>query len=308
MYKIIVIGAVQSTLVTLKKLIEYKFKIQGVLGHEPIKADKVSKLVNLKDVCVDYGIDYRPFHKINDEEHIKWAIEKQPDIIFAVGFSQLLSNVWLSMPKLGCVGFHPTQLPKGRGRAPITWMILEQENGAANFFLMGEGADDGPIFIQEPFEVTEDDDVNSVLNKILFSIEVALDKWLPKLKLGVWEAIEQDHSKASWYEKRSIEDGHINWAQPADEINRLIKATTYPHPGAYTYLRGCKVIILNSTLEKDLNVKGVVGRILRIDQKKGYLIQCGTGLIWVKNLICEENLKFTIGTKLGLSLDDFLTR
>lgn len=306
MYRIIVIGAVKSTLVTLQKLIAHGFNIQGVLGYEPIKTDKISKVVSFKDVCKEHGIEYRPFQRINEESHLNWAFERKPDIIFAVGFSQLMSSKWLEIPKLGCVGFHPTQLPQGRGRAPISWLILEQKDGAANFFLMGQGADEGSIFIQEPFIVDQNDDVVSVQNKIMLSIGTALDKWLPDLKKGIWNPIEQDHSKASWYEKRAVEDGLIDWEKSADEINRLIKATTYPHPGAYTYHKQNKIIILNSQIESNLNIKGVVGRILRVDQRKGYLVQCGVGLIWLKNLIDEsgEDVKLLVGVKLGLSIED----
>ena len=112
MYNILVIGAVQTTAVTIEKLVEHQFNIVGVLGHEPKNQARVSGLSDLRSIAAKHNLDFRAFKGINHETHVNWAAEKKPDIIFAVGFSQLLHDVWLQMPKLGCIGFHPTKLPK----------------------------------------------------------------------------------------------------------------------------------------------------------------------------------------------------
>lgn len=305
MYNIIVIGAVGSTKITLEKLMKYQFNVVGVLGHEPINVDNVSGWVDLKAIAVKNEIGYKGFKRINAIENIQWAKEKQPDIIFAVGFSQLMSNEWLNMPTLGCVGFHPTLLPKGRGRAPIAWLTLEASIGAANFFLMGKGADDGPIFIQEEFQIIESDNAEAVIVKNSIAMKKALDKWLPNLKKGIWNPLPQNDAEASWYGKRAMEDGNINWSNSAYYIDRLIKATSKPYPGAYTYYKDQKVIIWESKLETTIPIKGIIGRILKTDNKKGHLIQCGDGLLWI-NKLSLNNREIKVGEKLGYNIEDEL--
>lgn len=304
MYKVLVIGAVSSTKHTLYQLNKYGFDIVGVLGHEPLNKNLVSGWVDLKDHSKKLSINYKGFNKINDFENIIWALDKKPDLIFAVGFSQLMSQEWLEMPSLGCIGFHPTLLPKGRGRAPLAWITLEKSFGSATFFLMGNGADDGPIFIQKIFQVEDNDDAKMVENKIETAIISSLDEWLPRLKKGLWEPIPQDEDNASWYGKRSIEDGIINWQNSAYYINRLIKASSKPHPGAYTYFKDNKLIIWKSEIEYNIAIKGVVGRILLTDKIKGFLVQCGEGLIWINDLEFESSMKLNIGEKLGYNIED----
>lgn len=303
MYKILVIGAVNTTKHTLNQLIKYDFNVVGVLGHEPLNKDKVSGWVDLKGQSKELNLQYKGFTKINDDENIIWAKEKNPDIIFAVGFSQLMSEEWLQMPTLGCIGFHPTKLPKGRGRAPLAWITLEQPEGSATFFLMGKGADDGPVFVQEVFPVESSDDATSVEKKIEKAIIKSLDKWLPQLKKGIWEPIPQNELEASWYGKRAMEDGNINWNNSAHYIDRLIKASTKPHPGAYTYFKDSKLVIWQSDVETKIPIKGVVGRVL-LNDERGYLIQCGEGLIWIKNIDLLESLKLQVGDKLGYNIED----
>ncbi|MCI2227550.1 hypothetical protein MC378_00095 [Polaribacter sp. MSW13] len=304
MYKILVIGAVQTTAITIEMLTKHKFNIVGILGHEPNNIERVSGWSDLRTIANTNNLDYLGFKKINDNECVNWAVEKKPDIIFAVGFSQLLYNVWLQMPKLGCVGFHPTRLPEGRGRAPLAWITLEKKKGAASFFLMGEGADDGPIFTQSFFDVEENDDASKIEKKIGEHIKIALDNWLPELKNGNWNPIPQNHSLASWYGKRGPEDGWLNWGDSAKNLNRLIKASSKPHPGAYTYFNDSKVVIWKSQIENSIAIKGVVGRVLLINEDKGYLIQCGDGLLWLYDLEFEFDNTLKVGDKLGYNIED----
>lgn len=304
MYNILVIGAVQTTALTIEKLVQHKFNIVGVLGYEPTSIERVSGWVDLKALSKKYHLNYLGFKKINNQEYIDWAKDKKPDIIFAVGFSQLLHDVWLQLPKLGCIGFHPTKLPEGRGRAPLAWIILEKKIGSASFFLMGEGADDGPIFIQSIFDVEENDDAKSVEMKIGNHINIALDKWLPELKKGNWNPKPQDHSFASWFGKRGPEDGWLNWNDSAYNLNRLIKASSKPHPGAYSYFNDSKLTIWKSEIEKNIKIKGVVGRVLLKDINKGCLIQCGDGLLWINEIEFSFDEILKVGDKLGYNIED----
>jgi methionyl-tRNA formyltransferase len=295
-----IIGAVKSTEIILLTLMKHDFNIVGVLGFNPVNKENVSGLVDLGKISGEYNIPYFDYQKINEAKYIEWMSKKQPDLLFAVGFSQLLSKEWLTMPRIGCVGFHPTCLPEGRGRAPLAWLILEEKQGAASFFLMGENVDDGPIFVQEPFSVDSNDDASSVENKIYHAIEIALERWLPKLKKGEWDPIPQDKSLATWYGKRMPSDGVIDWNMSAYSIDKLIKASTRPHPGAFTFFKDQKIKILKSKIETNLPIKGVTGRVL-LCKDNNYLIQCGDGLLWLTELQGIDSLN--VGDKLGYNVE-----
>jgi methionyl-tRNA formyltransferase len=297
--KVLVIGAVGTTALTIEMLNKHGFDIVGVLGHEPINKNRVSGLNDLDSLCLSLRIEYQGYQNINNTDHIAWAQAKKPDVIFAVGFSQLLNQQWLTMPTKGCIGFHPTVLPQGRGRAPVAWTIIEGKNGAANFFLMGEGADDGPIFIQEIFELTDADDAESFVPKLRKAIVKALDRWLPELKSGEWNPQYQDESKATYYGKREPCDSLINWNKSAIEIDRLIKASAKPHPGAFTFFKDNLITIWKSRINQTDSFIGVVGRILMIKENM-LLIQCGEkSSIWLENYDVSENILLKTGDKFG---------
>jgi methionyl-tRNA formyltransferase len=300
MLRIVLAGSVGSSFVTLKKLVEHELSVIAVFGLEPKDESKVSGYVNMKEYCDKHGIAYYPFAKISSESIKEVLLKLEPDIFFVIGLSQLIPTELLQIPKIGNIGFHPTLLPKGRGRAPIAWLILEEKHGAANFFLMGNGVDDGPVFVQKEFEVENNDTAMTIERKILENTEKALDEWLPELKKGKWNPISQQEMNASWYGKRAPEDGWIDWEKPADYIHKLIRASSPPHPGAYSFLGNQKVLVYHSVLEVEMKIKGVIGRVL-IERDQSCLIQTGAGLLWISEVFNEnkERAFLKVGQKLG---------
>lgn len=294
--RVALIGGVSSTLTTLCMLNKYGFKIIDVYGYEPKSIDNVSGYRNLRSSAELYGYSYQGFKKINDcASEIK---RHGYDYIFIVGLSQLVCDEIITSAKIGCIGFHPTKLPKGRGRAPIAWLILEGEyEGAATFFQIkpNQKADAGPILAQSSFEIDrKNETVATIEKKILNNINMALDSLLPKILRGDWNPSEQDSSLATEYGVRKKEDGFIDWQKSIEEINRHIRSVTDPYPGAFTFY-GSDLIEVRLSLKRDCEkIKGVVGRVLK-KENSDYLIQASDGGVWIE---CDYDLK--IGMQLGV--------
>ena len=301
--KVILIGSVNSSRKTLEKLIEHQIDVVAVLGLDPSVATTVSGYCDLKALSEKHAIPFQHFTKVNDAQTVDFVKSKQPDLVFVVGLSQMIKEELLAIPKFGLIGYHPTRLPEGRGRGVIAWIILGKAQGAASFFKMDEGMDSGSIWSQVNYEVGENDDATSVVRQILVAIEKALDNVLPNLKKGIFMTTPQDESKATYLGKRNPEDGSIDWNQSAAKIHQLIRATTKPLPGAYTYFGDKKIIIWNASISTITNHVGVVGRVIIADSEQGVHIQTGEGLLKIENSegIALENLK--VGNTLGFNFE-----
>ena len=217
--KVAVAGATWATAVCIEVL--------RIHGYEPIVLGQKhsDRVAGWCDLNPDYWFDH-----INDEADLLAILDL--DVLFVVGLSQLVAGHILDQPRFGCVGFHPTRLPKGRGRAPIAWLVLGETEGAATFFQLDEGIDSGPIFVQVPFDVGPDDYAQDVCDRITGAMIEALCQWLPHLE--EWKSTPQDHTQATYLPARRPADGEIDWTQPVEDIHRLIRATSRPHPGAWT--------------------------------------------------------------------------
>lgn len=288
--RIVLAGSVSTSRRTLQGLIRNRAHVVGTLGLAPEKGRNVSGYARLDDLAQAAGIPYKEFRNINDQETLEMVQGWRPDLFFVVGLSQLVRSELLAIPRLGCVGFHPTWLPEGRGRAPVAWIVLDGRPGAATFFLMDEGADSGPILAQEPFYIAEHDYAADVLAKLEMVIDLALDRWLPALIDGEWHPKPQDESLASYNGRRSPADGLIDWNESAESIYSLIRAASQPHPGAYTFAKDSKLIIWRAEPELRLPYRGVIGRIVDADPVRGWLVQTGHGTLWI------SDVEFAVGS------------
>jgi len=305
---IVLAGSVNSSYRTLQALLRHRMNVVGVLDLSPLRSASVSGYTRMDALAQKSGVPYLEFEDLNAARIVdavrKWA----PDVFFIVGLSQLAKEELLSIPRLGCVGFHPTRLPEGRGRAPVSWMTLEGRPGAATFFQMNAGADAGPILAQEPFAVDAGDYASDVTEKLEAAIDVALDRWLPHLKKGEWKGAPQTEDRATFYGKRNPEDGLIDWNWPAAKIHALIRATSHPYPGAYTFVDNRKCIVWRAELEPRLAYRGVTGRIVLVEEAKGPLVQTGDGLLWLTETEWETSEagekppKLRVGALLGYQM------
>ena len=309
--RIVVAGAVSTTRLTLEALIRHGADVVGALQLRPESEHTVTGFEALDRIAGPAGIPCVTFRNINDADIVQQVRDWQPDLMFVVGLSQLVRGDMMSIPRLGSVGFHPTFLPAGRGRAPLAWLTLDNAPGAATFFLIDDGVDSGPIFVQQPFEITPDDYAGNVAAKLEAAITAALDRWLPELLAGVWNPQPQDEVLATYNGRRGPDDGLIDWQRPALEIHALIRATATPHPGAYTWVNDRKLIVWRADLESRLPWRGAVGRVLLIDSDRGALVQTGDGLVWLTEMqwasdespaTIRETVR--VGQKLGYSPQD----
>lgn len=291
-------GSVNSSLRTLKKLVEYKCNLACVLGLHPDRSKNVSGYNDLQGEAVKNNIPFKYFDKINSDDIYTFVKDARVDLLFVVGLSQMVREPLLSAARYGIVGFHPTKLPTGRGRGAVAWIILGKAKGAATFFLMDEGMDSGHILGQQAFDVSENDYAEDVIEKIKLSIDKVLDRILPDLKNGDLELIPQDHSKATYIGQRKPKDGLITWNDSCLDIHKLIRATSRPLPGAFTYMDGKKIVIYRSTPVAGQTYTGVPGRVLFLENERP-LVTCGEGALWLDEYESAMNSSFRVGSDLG---------
>ena len=229
--KILFIGTVVFSYKTLEKLIELKAEIVGVCTKD--KSNFNSDFADLTPLCNKNKIPFKFVEDINSTENISWIKNLNPDIIFCFGWSNLIKKELLHLTKMGVIGYHPTELPKNRGRHPIIWtMVLGLKKSASTFFFMEESADNGDILSQKKFEILYEDDAQSLYNKILNIALEQIEILLVQLQNNSFQRIKQNHNLANTWRKRSKPDGIIDFRMTANAIYNLVRALSKPYIGA----------------------------------------------------------------------------
>ena len=289
--KIVFVSGVKFGFEVLKEIIEKGWKITALFSYLPEKKKNYSDYAEFDSIAEKFCIFHKKVDNINDKENIEILKSIKPDLILVMGWSQLLKSDIINIPTIGIIGSHPTELPKYRGRAPIPWTILKDlKKSAETFFWIEEGTDSGDILDQEIFSIEEDADASSLYAKVT---DLGKKMTLRNLKLieqGVIIRKKQDTTKfIEYWDKRVPDDGKINWSCSSNDIYKLIRATTHPYPGAFTFFRNGKLKIWKALLTTKISSKP--GQIIEINNLGVFV---GTG----DNMIIFQDVSFDDGIQI----------
>lgn len=274
------IGCVQSSAVALKTLLaRSEILVFGVLTLRTSKYN--SDFVDIAGIARGFGVPVHYAEDIDVRALAEILRKNNIEIVFTIGWSQLLEVNILQIPTHGIVGFHPAALPQNRGRHPLIWALaLGLEHTASTLFLMDEGADTGPIISQKEVKITQQDDAQSLYNKVLRLLPAQIDGVVNQLVSGKIRAIPQDHLKANTWRKRRALDGLIDWRMSAVAIFNLTRALTHPYVGAdfrhgksMVKLWRCEIVTSNVPRNAE------PGKVIRVDDL-GPIVKtgmCGDG-------------------------------
>ena len=275
--KIALVGAVESTRVAIEALDE--------AGHTPAMlvtlprdlAHRHSDFVDLQPLAAEHGIPLHTTAKSNAPETIETLKAVAPDLMLVIGWSQLCNAEFRSIASRASLGYHPSALPKLRGRGVIPWTILQcEDRSGASLFWLADGADTGDIAAQELFDIDPDTETaRSLYDKQMAALHRLLVKFMARFDAGETPRTPQDHSKATICARRTPEDGRIDWRDPAAKIERLVRAAGAPYPGAFTESDAQRVTITKARLAERQGVYiGLPGQV-QAREADSFTVMCG---------------------------------
>jgi methionyl-tRNA formyltransferase len=230
--KVVLIGSVEFSLRVLEKLISIDVDLVGVCTKKSSVLN--SDFADLVPVCETNLIPYLYVDNINSEKSIEWIEKLSPDVIFCFGWSSLLKESVLNIAPMGVVGYHPSKLPKNRGRHPLIWaIVLGLENSASTFFFMDKDADSGDILSQVDFDISYQDDAQSVYKGMVSVALSQIKKFIPILQNGTYSKIKQNSKNSNIWRKRNKLDGLIDFRMNSRTIYNLTRALNKPYIGAH---------------------------------------------------------------------------
>jgi len=176
------------------------------------------------------------------------------DLILSVNYLFIIEKDLFSLATVSC-NIHGSLLPKYRGRTPHVWAIINNEQKAGiTAHLIDEGCDTGDIIRQVEVSIAPNDTGADILRKYNLEYLPLVDSILADFKKGTLEFTAQDQSKATFFGKRTPEDGEIDWGWQKERIRNWVRAQADPYPGAFTHLEETKIII-DEIVYSDLGFK-----------------------------------------------------
>lgn len=247
----------------LEQLMQAGKRVDLIITLRNDKSNDVSDYIDFSILAGRHNIPIKFIANIHKE--IDYLKSLKPALIIVNGWSQLLSGEIISIPKYGCVGTHPTLLPKNRGRAPIAWHFINEEKfGGVTLFYLDDGCDSGPIIEQTQFTIRSSDNAQTYYEKITILGAKLLLKNYDKITNGTVISKSQNHKKATYLLKRRPKDSLLDFKESARQIHNKIRAVSGIYPAAYFYYQGNEYKILSSGLKKLPKYSGVPGQIAKV--------------------------------------------
>jgi len=235
---------------------------------------------------------------INSDETLDAVRALDPDLIFVVGWSQLVRDPFIALAREGVFGMHPTLLPRHRGRAPIPWAILSglARTGVTLFEIVDATADSGAIVGQVVVDIEPDETATTLFDRIANAHVELVRDCVPQLISRTAPRIQQDLARASSWTKRVSGDGIIDWETRASYLDAWVRAQTRPYPGAFTYL-GDEQVVIWKARPVELDASAPAGTIVAT-RPEGPVVACGDGALLLED-VEPRVVELTVGAVLG---------
>jgi methionyl-tRNA formyltransferase len=264
--RIVFVGAGAIGLPTLQALLKSEHEVVGVVTQpdKPVGRAQSMEPTPIKKAMQGTAVLILQPAKIKDQQAIEQIRALKPDVIVVMAYGQILPRVVLEIPEIACLNLHASLLPRWRGAAPIQAAIAagDQETGITVMY-MDEGLDTGDILLQRTIDIRPDETGGSLHDRLAQIAPDALLESLRMLAKGSPPRIPQDNNVATYAPKLKREDGKIDWSQPAETIERKIRAFN-PWPGAFMEIGGQNLKIFSAAV---VDVHGEPREILRSDEE-----------------------------------------
>ena len=248
--RVVFAGTPEVALPALGAIADSRHELVGVVTRPDAPAGRGRKLV-ASPVAVraeELGVPVLKSEHPRDPEFQEALRALRPDCCPVVAYGALLPQSALDIPPHGWVNLHFSCLPAWRGAAPVQHSIWagDEVTGATTFRIV-KAMDAGPTFGVMTERIREDDTAGDLLTRLAEGGAGLLVTTLDGIEDGVLVPREQPEEGVSMAPKILVEDAQVDWTEPAQAVDRRIRACT-PFPGAWSTFEGERIKIGPVTL------------------------------------------------------------
>ncbi len=259
---------------SLDALIKAGFDVVAVLTRPdaPVGRKRVLTPSPVAARAMELGIEVIRAAKV-DADTTAGIAEFAPDVAAIVAYGGIVPKAALGVPRHGWSICTSPCFRHGAVLPPVQRSIIAGDDvtGGAVTFQLEEGLDTGPVFGTLTETVRPEDTAGDLLERLSISGAVLLSQTLSAIDAGQAAPQPQNGGEISLAPKLTLDDGRLDWQQPALVLNRRARGVT-PEPGAWTTLEGQRVKLEPVALRPE--VKDLPPGSIRVEGKS---VLVGTG-------------------------------
>ena len=279
--RIVFMGTPDFAVPSLTALIDSDYELAAVVTQPDRPSGRGKRLTPppVKTVAEAAGIEVLQPRTLKSPEAFVTLAEFQPDLIVVAAFGQILRSNVLDLPPHGCINVHASLLPRWRGAAPVTAVILagDAETGVT-IMKMDEGLDTGPMIAKRAISITNDHTGGTLTTTLADLGAQLLIDTLPDWLLGKIEPQPQDNAQSTFAPRLDKQAGALDWSQPAAAIERKVRAFD-PWPGTFTPGSKGPIKILNVAFAREVAAPPDSSSGTVFKQQRAVYVTTGDGVL-----------------------------
>ena len=280
-------GTASFALPSLRVLAEAGHEVVGVVTQpdRPAGRSRRPRATLVKQAALACGYPVLTPDRPGRAGFLKRARELAPELSVVAAYGRFLSREALDLPGRGSINVHASLLPELRGAAPVNWAIArDHEATGVTIMRMVEAMDAGPVLHQETTTILPEETASELYGRLAEVGGTGLARTLELMERGPLEERPQDHSRATFAPLLSREGARVEWARPAREVARWIRAMD-AIPGAWSELEGASLKLFRPRVEAEETtgepVAAEPGTVIAADPRRGLRVAAGEGSVTV---------------------------
>ncbi len=291
--KILFMGSGEIALPSFQWLLASPHKVVGLVTQpdKPVGRHQILTASPIKQAAVEAGISVFQPAKVREPAVLADLAYLEPDIAVVMAYGQILPKALLNLPKIASLNLHASLLPRHRGASPIAAALLagDSETGIT-LMHMDVGLDTGDIVIEQKIPIQPGETAGALHDRLALLGPSVLALGLPLFEENRAPRHPQNSAAVTVSGKLDRDSGRIDWKQPAEQIERQIRAM-HPWPGAFTFLpNGKKLKIHTAQFHPG---SGSPGEILPASSGL-LLIAAGSGVIELSEVQLEGRARMNV--------------
>ncbi len=260
------------------RLLNNNFTVEAVVTKPRPAHHKGS--VPVIEVAEDLGL---PIHTVVNKRTLDELVASKPftsQLGILIDFGIIVSQTAIDYFPLGIINSHFSLLPEWRGADPITFSILSgQKETGVSLMLLSAGMDEGPILAYGAYPLPPKITTPELTHDLIELSDALLQEVVPQYVAGNIVARPQDElQEISYSRKLAKEDGIINWAKPAEQIEREVRAFA-EWPKSSTKLAGRDVVVTEAHVIQETGQPGMAAKF-----NKQLVVYCGKDALIIDRL------------------------
>jgi len=278
--RLVFMGTPDFSVSILAGLIDAGHDVVCVYSQPPRKSGRGQK-VNLTPVhayAQSHGIEVRTPLSLKSADEQQAFADLKADCAIVAAYGLILPKAILDAPKYGCLNAHASILPRWRGAAPIQRAIEAGDDvSGVTIMQMDEGLDTGDMLLVQPVAITPSTTGESLHDSLSVESAQLVLEALRAIQGGFAKPQPQPQDGVTYAKKLEKDESRIDWQQPAQVIERKIRAFT-PWPGTWFGVGKDRIKVIEAEL---CDGQGDAGTRLEGD---GLVIACADGALRLKKV------------------------